>query len=63
MDSDLTQNTNYIFDFIILMNSDIDFIKATRYSQGGGAKGVNKFRKLISRVGNFIAEKHSCDYL
>ena len=56
MDSDLTQHTNYIFDFITLMDRDIDFIKATRYSQGGGAKGVNKFRKLISRVGNFIAK-------
>ena len=42
MDSDLTQNTKYINDFIKLMNSDIDFIKATRYAQGGGSKGVNK---------------------
>lgn len=58
MDSDLTQNTKYIIDFISLMNCDIDFIKATRYSQGGGAKGVNKFRKLISIVGNFIAKTY-----
>lgn len=55
MDADLTQNTKYIFDFIDLMNQNIDFIKATRYALGGGSKGVSKFRKIISKGGNLIA--------
>ena len=57
MDSDLTQNVNYLFDFINLMNKDIDFIKATRYASGGGANGVNFFRRTVSKVGNSIAKK------
>lgn len=56
MDSDLTQDTKYILDFINLMNKDLDFIKATRYSSGGGSKGVNIFRKFVSKVGNIIAK-------
>ncbi len=55
MDADLTQNTKYIFDFIDLMNQNIDFIKATRYAFGGGSRGVSKFRKIISKGGNLIA--------
>ena len=55
MDADLTQDTKYIFDFLDLMNKNIDFIKATRYALGGGCIGVSKFRKIISKVGNFIA--------
>ena len=55
MDADLTQDTKYIFDFLDLMNKNIDFIKATRYTLGGGCIGVSKFRKIISKVGNFIA--------
>ncbi len=56
MDSDLTQDTKYIFDFIDLMNNNIDFIKATRYSNGGGAKGVTIFRKVVSQIGNLVAK-------
>ena len=57
MDADLTQNIEYLFDFIDLMNKGIDFIKATRYTAGAGAKGVSLFRKIVSRVGNLLAKK------
>ena len=56
MDSDLTQDIKYIFDFIDLMNENIDFIKATRYAKGGGAEGVPLFRKLVSKTGNLVAK-------
>ena len=55
MDADLTQNNKYIFEFIKFMNKDIDFIKATRYTSGGGSKGVSIFRKIISKGGNLLA--------
>ena len=48
MDADLTQDPKYIYNFLDLMNKDIDLIKATRYSQGGGMKGVKFQRKIIS---------------
>ena len=56
MDADLTQDPKYINDFIKLMDKDIDFIKATRYSNGGGTDGVpfqeNYFimRKLYCKI-------------
>ena len=43
MDADLTQDTKYIFDFLDLMNKNIDFIKATRYALGGGC--IGKYQK------------------
>ena len=55
MDADLTQDPKYIYDFLYFMNKDIDFIKASRYSLGGGTRGVTLFRKFISLGGNFIA--------
>lgn len=55
MDADLTQDPKYIYDFLSLMNKDIDLIKATRYAQGGGTTGVMFFRKFISLGGNFVA--------
>ena len=54
MDADLTQDPKYINDFLYFMNKDIDFIKATRYSLGGGTKGVTLFRKFISLGGNLM---------
>lgn len=56
MDADLTQDVKYIYDFIKLMKLNIDYIKATRYSKGGGTDGVMWSRRLISRVGNLIAK-------
>ncbi len=55
MDADLTQDPKYIYDFLSLMNQDIDLIKATRYSLGGSTEGVKLFRKIISLGGNLIA--------
>ena len=56
MDSDLTQDPKYIYDFLSFMNKDIDLIKATRYSPGGGTDGVKFQRKIISLGGNFLAK-------
>ena len=56
MDADLTQDVKYIHDFIELMKRNIDYIKATRYSKGGGQDGVEWSRRLVSRVGNLIAK-------
>ena len=56
MDSDGTQAVNYIGDFIKPMMEDIDLIKATRYSKGGGMVGVHWKRTLISKIGNKFAK-------
>ena len=56
MDSDLTQSPKYIYDFLYFMDKDIDLIKATRYSPGGGTDGVGLKRKIISLGGNLIAK-------
>jgi glycosyltransferase involved in cell wall biosynthesis len=55
MDADLTQGTTYIYDFIKEMEKGTDFIKATRYSKGGGVNGVPFKRKMVSRLGNLLA--------
>jgi glycosyltransferase involved in cell wall biosynthesis len=56
MDSDGTQAVDYIGDFLPPMIKNIDFIKATRYSKGGGVIDVHWKRVLISRVGNKLAK-------
>jgi glycosyltransferase involved in cell wall biosynthesis len=55
MDSDGTQAVEYIESFIRPMMDNIDFIKATRYSKGGGVIDVHWKRVLISRIGNKLA--------
>lgn len=55
MDADLTQNVNYIYNFIDVMKKDIDFIKATRYAKNGGVEGVPFKRWVVSWVGNVLA--------
>jgi glycosyltransferase involved in cell wall biosynthesis len=57
MDADLTQNVNYITSFIPHMLKGVDYIKATRYSDGGGVSGVPLRRWVVSYVGNWIARK------
>lgn len=57
MDADLTQNVNYITSFIPHMLAGVDYIKATRYSNGGGVSGVPLRRWIVSYVGNWIARK------
>jgi glycosyltransferase involved in cell wall biosynthesis len=56
MDGDLTQRVSYIDDFVIEMQNGTDFIKATRYSKGGGVDGVPFKRWLVSYVGNLLAK-------
>lgn len=56
MDSDLTNDPADISKFVAKMEEGIDVIKASRYSDGGGTKGVPFKRWIISRVGNFIAK-------
>lgn len=55
MDSDLTNNPADIPRFLAGMEKGADVIKATRYSLGGGAKGVPWFRVFISKHGNSLA--------
>ena len=56
MDSDGTQAVEYIGSFLRPMMENIDFIKATRYSKGGGVIDVHWKRVLISRIGNRLAK-------
>lgn len=56
MDADLTQNVKYILDFLKEMKKGTDFIKATRYTKGGGVQGVCFRRFVVSLSGNFIAK-------
>lgn len=55
MDADLTTDPKYIADFVEKMRGDYDVIKATRYSLGGGIKGIPLHRAVISQVGNAVA--------
>jgi len=55
MDSDLTNKPTDIMHFYKKMQLGVDVIKATRYSEGGRVEGVPLKRRIISRVGNFIA--------
>lgn len=55
MDGDLTQRVDYIDLFVEEMRRGTDFIKATRYSKGGGVDGVPFKRWLVSYVGNMLA--------
>lgn len=55
LDADLTTDPRYIPDFVEKMRGDYDVIKATRYSLGGGTRGVPAHRAVISRLGNAVA--------
>lgn len=55
LDADLTTDPSYIAPFVEKMRGDYDLIKATRYSLGGGMKGVPVHRAWISCIGNAIA--------
>lgn len=56
IDADLTQDPSYIHSFIEYMERDIEYIKASRYIDGSDVIGVPRFRKIISVVGNKIAQ-------
>ena len=55
MDSDLTNNPEYIHDFIREMSDKYDCIKASRYTKGGKVTNVPLYRRTISFVGNELA--------
>lgn len=56
MDSDLTNHPRYLESFYEKINEGWDYIKATRYSKGGGVTGVPWGHKIMSLVGNYIAK-------
>jgi glycosyltransferase involved in cell wall biosynthesis len=55
MDSDLTNNPQYLPLFVDKMRQGFDLIKASRYMHGGGVDGVPWWRVWISRIGNALA--------
>ncbi len=55
MDSDLTNHPRYLESFYEKMEEGWDYIKATRYSKGGGVEGVPWRHRIMSLVGNYIA--------
>ena len=56
MDSDMTNHPKYLEDFYQKMLEGWDYIKATRYSKGGGVDGVPMKHYIISRSGNLFAK-------
>lgn len=55
MDSDLTNDPAYLSAFAGRMAAGVDVIKASRYVEGGGTRGVPLLRSLLSRLGNTTA--------
>eukprot|EP01133_Synstelium_polycarpum_P020008 gene20008-23975_t len=56
MDADLSHHPKFIPEFITKQkNNNYDIITGTRYQSGGGVYGWNFYRKLTSRVANYIA--------
>jgi len=56
MDADMSHHPKFIPQFIQLQQEkNYDIITGTRYQSGGGVYGWNFYRKLTSRVANYIA--------
>lgn len=55
MDSDLTNHPKYLENFYEKMEEGWDYIKATRYSKGGGVEGVAWSHRIMSLAGNYLA--------
>jgi len=56
MDADLSHHPKFIPDFIKKQRTgNFDVVSGTRYKPGGGVFGWNFFRKLTSRVANYVA--------
>lgn len=55
MDADLTNDPGYLRDFARRMEEGADVIKASRYSPGGGVRGVPFWRVALSVIGNTVA--------
>eukprot|EP01120_Amphizonella_sp_Union-15-10_P006886 TRINITY_DN2276_c0_g1_i1.p1 TRINITY_DN2276_c0_g1~~TRINITY_DN2276_c0_g1_i1.p1 ORF type:complete len:240 (+),score=41.95 TRINITY_DN2276_c0_g1_i1:76-795(+) len=57
MDADMSHHPKYIASFIAKQKEkDYDIVTGTRYVYGGGVWGWGLYRKLVSRVANYIAE-------
>jgi len=56
MDADGTQAVEYISAFFDPMRRGIDFVKATRYAKGGRVEGVHWKRRMVSTLGNRLAQ-------
>lgn len=54
MDSDLTNNPEYLEAFMRAGSPIVDCVKASRYIDGGGMLGVPRFRRVSSMIGNAI---------
>ncbi len=56
MDADFSHHPKFIPQFIdVQKRTDCDVVTGTRYRSGGGVYGWDLYRKLTSRVANFIA--------
>ncbi len=55
MDSDLTNPPEDIARFVAAATGPIDYVKASRYTSGGGARGVPLKRQIVSRAGNMFS--------
>ncbi len=55
MDSDLTNPPQDIVRFVEAIDEGVEYVKASRYVEGGSVQGVPFKRRLISRLGNAFA--------
>jgi len=55
MDCDLTDHPKYLQEFVSRMMEGWDYIKTTRFAEGGGYQGVPWKRRIIARCGNSFA--------
>jgi hypothetical protein len=55
MDSDLTNDPADLSRFATEMEKETEVIKASRYTPGGGMRGVPWQRAIVSRLGNLAA--------
>ena len=56
MDSDLTNHPKYLKDFYKKIDEGFEYIKATRYSLGGGYENVPFKRRFIGKLGNLFGK-------
>ena len=57
MDSDQTNDPKYILNFYKYINMGYDCIKASRYINKGKMVKAPLYRRIISKIGNYIASK------
>lgn len=52
VEGDDTHDPKYIFDLIAKLNEGYDVVNTSRFQPGGDQKGLNSYRKAISRAAN-----------